>query len=91
MRTLSLFGKCSIERRDAIAPSHINSLGWLGRGSSEGRHCLFVFILEACCVPDGAGDKQSERERAGKEWEIEAAMHPEQPADTMYGVFYTTE
>lgn len=27
----------------------------------------------------------------GKEQEIEAAMHPEQPADTTYGAFYTAE
>lgn len=55
----------TMERRDAITPSHINSLVWSGRGRREGRHCLFVFTLGACCVPDGCRDKQ--RERAGRE------------------------
>lgn len=36
-----------------------HKLSW--RGSSEGRHCLFVFTLGACCVPDGARDTQRER------------------------------
>ncbi len=56
----------TMERRDAIAPSHINSPGRMGRGSNEGRPCLFVFTLGACCVPDGVGDKQGERESDGK-------------------------
>lgn len=64
----------TMERRDAINPSHINSLGWTGRGSSEGRHCLFVFTLGACCVPDGAGDKQRGESERGK---IGATTQPE--------------
>lgn len=56
----------TMERRDAITPSHINSLGWSGRGSREGRHCLFVFTLGACCVPDGSRDKQRERASEGR-------------------------
>lgn len=51
----------TMERRDAIGESHINSPGWTGRGSNEGRPCLFVFSLQACCVPDGPADKRKQR------------------------------
>lgn len=56
----------TMERRDAITPSHINSPGWMGRGSNEGRPCLFVFTLGACCVPDGARDKRRESATRGE-------------------------
>lgn len=49
----------TMEQRDVIAPSHINSSGKIGRV------CLCVFTLGACCVPDGARDKR-ETESSGK-------------------------
>lgn len=60
----------TVERRDAILPSHINSSGWMGRErereSDEGRPCLFVFTLAACCVPDGPRDKLRASASRGK-------------------------
>lgn len=46
----------TMEQRDAISPSHINSPGCIRRWSDEGRPCLFVFTLGACCVPDPPRD-----------------------------------
>lgn len=44
----------TMEQRDVITPSHINSSGKMGRV------CLCVFTLGACCVPDGPGDKSTD-------------------------------
>lgn len=55
-----------------------HKLSW--RGSSEGRHCLFVFTLGACCVPDGARDTQ--RERASGERERDRAHNATRVAST---------
>lgn len=67
----------TMKRRDAITTSHINSPGWRRRGSTEGRHCLFVFTLGACCVPDGTRDTSRERANRASRARYGATMQPD--------------